>query len=52
MAKRTTKPKKVRSTAGLATLDGFLKGEGKLGKFRAIAIKEVSAGKASKPMKS
>jgi len=50
MAKRTTKPKKkVRSAAGLATLDGFLKGEGKLGKFRAIAIKEVSAGKASKP---
>jgi hypothetical protein len=50
MAKRTTKlRKKVRSATGLATLDGFLKGQGKLEKFQAIAIKEILADKSSKP---
>lgn len=46
MAKRPTKVRKkkaVRSTAGLSTLDGFLKDEGKLEEFEATAIKEVLA---------
>lgn len=37
------KKKTARSTAKLATLDGFLKSEGKLDEFEAVAIKEVLA---------
>jgi hypothetical protein len=44
MANRTTiarKRKAVRSIAGFGTVDDFLKDEGKLEEFEAIAIKEV-----------
>jgi hypothetical protein len=44
MAKRMTKARKrkaVRSIAGFSTVDDFLKDEGKLEEFEAIAIKEV-----------
>jgi len=37
------KRKTVRSAAKLATLDGFLKNQGKLEEFEAVAIKEVIA---------
>jgi hypothetical protein len=50
MAKRKTKPRqKARSPAGLSTLDDFLKDQGKLEEFQAIAIKEILADKSSKP---
>jgi DNA-binding Xre family transcriptional regulator len=53
MAKRTTKArKKVRSPAGLTTLDGFLKDQGKLEEFQATAIKEVLAWQIAEAMKS
>ncbi len=37
------KNKGTRSTGDLATLDDFLKGEGKLEEFEAVAVKEVLA---------
>jgi antitoxin HicB len=53
MAKRTTKArKKARSPAGLTTLDGFLKDQGKLEEFQATAIKEILAWQISEAMKS
>jgi len=55
MAKRTTKVRKQkasRSTAGLATLDGFLKDEGRLEEFQATAIKEVLAWQITEAMKA
>ena len=41
--KNARKRKAPRSPAEFSTLDDFLKGEGKLEKFQAIAIKEVLA---------
>jgi antitoxin HicB len=38
---KATKKQSPRSTAELSTLDDFLKAEGKLEEFQAIAIKEV-----------
>jgi len=35
-----------RSAEGLTTLDDFLRSEGKLGEFEAVAIKEVLAWQA------
>lgn len=55
MAKRTTKVRKrkaARSTAGLSTLDGFLKDQGKLEEFEATAIKEVLAWQIIEAMKA
>ena len=46
------KKKIVRSTAKLATLDDFLKGEGKLDEFEAVAIKEVLAWQIGEAMKA
>jgi antitoxin HicB len=44
--------KKTRSTDDLATLDDFLKGEGKLEEFEAIAVKEVLAWQIAEAMKA
>ena len=60
MAKRTTKARKIkakekktaRSAAGLSTLDGFLKDQGKLEEFQATAIKEVLAWQITEAMKA
>ena len=55
MAKRTTKVRKrkvVRSISGFSTVDDFLKDEGKLEEFEAIAIKEVLAWQISEAMKA
>jgi len=41
-----------RSTAGLATLDDFLRQEGKLEEFEAVAIKEVLAWQIGEAMKA
>jgi antitoxin HicB len=38
---KTSRKKSPRSLAELSTLDDFLKAEGKLEEFQAIAIKEV-----------
>jgi len=46
------KKKTPRSTDELATLDEFLKGEGKLEDFEAVAIKEVLAWQITEAMKS
>jgi phage-related protein/predicted XRE-type DNA-binding protein len=46
------KKKPPRSTDELATLDEFLKGEGKLEDFEAVAIKEVLAWQIAEAMKS
>jgi len=48
---RTTR-KTGRSTAGLATLDEFLRQEGKLEEFEAVAIKEVLAWQIVEAMKA
>lgn len=40
---KAKKKKSPRSTAELSTLDDFLRDEGKLEEFQAIAIKEVLA---------
>ncbi len=46
------KTKKIRrSTRGLTTLDHFLKDEGKLEEFEAVAIKEVLAWQIAEAMK-
>jgi antitoxin HicB len=41
-----------RSTDNLTTLDDFLKGEGKLQEFEAVAIKEVLAWQMAEAMKA
>lgn len=46
------KKKSVRSTGGLTTLDAFLKDEGKLEEFEAVAIKEVLAWQIAEAMKA
>lgn len=46
------KKKSPRSLAELSTLDDFLKEEGKLEEFQAIAIKEVLAWQAAEAAKS
>lgn len=46
------KKKSARSTAKLATLDHFLKADGKLEEFEAIAIKEVLAWQLAEAMKA
>src|SRR5260370_8948857 len=48
MRKKTTK----RSTGKLTTLDDFLKEEGKLEEFEAVAIKEVLAWQIAEAMKT
>ena len=45
------KRKIVRSTAGLTTLDDFLRQEGRLEEFEAVAIKEVIAWQIAEAMK-
>jgi hypothetical protein len=45
---KARKRKAPRSSAEFSTLDDFLKGEGKLEEFQAIAIKEVLAWQAAK----
>jgi len=45
------KRKSARSTDQLTTLDDFLKGEGKLEEFEAVAIKEVLAWQIIEAMK-
>ena len=55
MAKQTTKARKKktpRSVAGLSTLDGLLKDDGKLEEFQATAIKEVLAWQITEAMKA
>ena len=44
--------KSIRSTAEFATLDDFLKKEGKLEEFEAVAIKEVLAWQIAAAMKA
>jgi antitoxin HicB len=44
--------KKFRSAGKLATLDDFLKQEGKLEEFEAVAIKEVLAWQIGEAMKA
>jgi predicted XRE-type DNA-binding protein len=46
------KKKTARSTDELTTLDSFLKEEGKLEEFEAIAIKEVLAWQIAEAMKA
>ena len=46
------KMKKRRTAEELTTLDDFLKGEGKLEEFEAVAIKEVLAWQIAEAMKS
>jgi len=46
------KKKKPRSTDYLTTLDDFLKEEGKLEEFEAIAVKEVLAWQIAEAMKA
>ena len=46
------KKKKPRSTDNLTTLDDFLKEEGKLEEFEAVAVKEVLAWQIAEAMKA
>jgi antitoxin HicB len=46
------KKKRTRSTEKLTTLDDFLKEEGKLEEFEAVAIKEVLAWQIAEAMKA
>jgi hypothetical protein len=48
---KARKKKAPRSSAEFSTLDDFLKEEGKLEEFQAIAIKEVLAWLAAEAMK-
>jgi antitoxin HicB len=48
--KKKSRPR--RSTAKLRSLDDFLKGEGKLEEFQAIAIKETLAWQLGEAMKA
>ncbi|HEY3641723.1 MAG TPA: helix-turn-helix domain-containing protein [Xanthobacteraceae bacterium] len=47
-----TKKKRARSTDKLTTLDSYLKEEGKLEEFEAVAIKEVLAWQITEAMKA
>src|SRR3954467_5340889 len=49
---KARKRKAPRSSAEFSTLDDFLKGEGKLEEFQAIAIKEVLAWQIAEAMKA
>jgi predicted XRE-type DNA-binding protein len=49
---KARKKKKPRSSAGLSTLDDFLKDEGKFEEFQSIAIKEVLAWQIAEAMKA
>jgi antitoxin HicB len=49
---KKTKKKAGRSTAGLTSLDDFLKEEGKREEFEAIAVKEVLAWQIGEAMKA
>ena len=46
------KPRRLRNTGKLSTLDDFLAGEGKRGEFEAVAIKEVLAGQIAEAMRA
>src|ERR1051325_3457629 len=46
------KKKRTRSTGDLTTLDDFLKQEGKLEEFEAVAVKEVLAWQISEAMEA
>jgi hypothetical protein len=46
------KRKAVRSAAGLTTLDGFLKDQGKLEDFQGTAVKEVVAWRFTEDLKN
>jgi antitoxin HicB len=46
------KKKQTRSTDDLTTLDDFLKQEGKLEEFEAVAVKEVLAWQIAEAMKA
>ncbi len=46
------KPRRLRNTGKLSTLDDFLTGEGKRGEFEAVAIKEVLAWQIGEAMKA
>ncbi len=46
------KKKPPRSTKKLTTLDEFLKGEGKLEEFEAVAIKEILAWQIAEAMRA
>ena|SRR5260221_14309163 len=48
----TKRPKRVRSTKKLTTLDDFLGREGKREEFEAIAVKEVLAWQIGEAMKA
>jgi antitoxin HicB len=48
----TVTKKKIRSTKGLSTLDGFLEEEGTREKFQAVAIKEALAWQIAEAMKA
>jgi antitoxin HicB len=50
--KKVKKKKAYRSTGDLTTLDEFLKTEGKLEEFEAVAIKEVLAWQIVEAMKA
>jgi antitoxin HicB len=52
MAKKKTRKKTARSSARLSRLDDFLKEEGKLEEFQAVAIKEVLAWQIEEAMKA
>ena len=49
---RKKKKRTARSPAKLSTLDDFLKGDGKLEAFEAVAIKEVLAWQIGEAMKA
>jgi antitoxin HicB len=51
MNERVKKKNSRRSVKGLATLDKFLKEEGRLEEFEAVAIKEVLAWQITEAMK-
>ena len=51
-SRRVVRRKRVCSAAGLMTLDDFLKDEGKLEEFQAVAIKEVLAWQIGEAMKA
>ena len=48
----TKRPKRVRSTKKLTTLDNFLADEGKREEFQAVAVKEVLAWQIGEAMKA
>jgi antitoxin HicB len=48
----TRKKRPIRSTAKLTTLDNFLKEQGKLEEFEAVAIKEVLAWQIAEAMRA